>query len=77
MSDGQIDCPDDVSPLAPSAKLVFFLVMCHGPITTSELSNWLPPRTVRKAVRELRDAGVVTTEPHPDKPNSRLVRASN
>ena len=69
-------CPDEVADLTPSAKLVYVLVVWRGPMTTGELANCLPERTVRLAVERLNDAGAITVESPADAPNSRLIRAA-
>lgn len=72
----ELDCPDPVADLPPSAKLVYFLVCVRGPLTTTALQQWLAPSTVRWAVGELESAGVVETRPAPETPNARQVLAA-
>lgn len=71
----RLACPDPVAGLPPSAKLVFFLVVVDGPLTTTELQQWLSPSTVRFAVGRLDDVGAVEVTPSEDDPRERVVDA--
>jgi hypothetical protein len=71
----RLNCPDSVADLPPSATLVYILVAMHGPLTTTDLQQWLSPSTVRWAVSRLESAHVVETRPAPDDPNARQVLA--
>ena len=52
---------DRVADLPPSAKLVYFVLDCEGPLTRDELleESLLPSRTARSAMDELEEAGVL------------------
>lgn len=58
------DLRDAVTDLPPSAKLVFVVLERHDRLTQSKLAEetLLPQRTVRYALDELRDAGVLREE---------------
>ena len=55
------DGPDALEDLPPSAKLVYLVLEQQGEATTTELSEktLLPPRTVRYALRVLRNHDLV------------------
>ncbi len=55
---------DAVSDLPPSAKLIAKVLEYNGTLTQSELveKSRLSPRTVRHALKELDEAGVVDSE---------------
>ncbi|WP_336331093.1 winged helix-turn-helix domain-containing protein [Haloarcula sp. CGMCC 1.2071] len=52
---------EDVSDLAPSAKLVYKVLEYNGKLTQKQIAqkSRLSPRTVRYALNELESAGVV------------------
>lgn len=55
---------EDVSDLAPSAKLVYKVLEYNGKLTQKQIAekSLLAPRTVRYALNELKTAGVVESE---------------
>ena len=55
---------DVISDLPPSAKLIVKVLEYNGTLTQSELADKtrLSPRTVRHALKELDQAGVVDSE---------------
>lgn len=57
--------PDkQLKELPPSAKLVFFVLKHHESLTQQQISDesLLPPRTVRYALSELQDEGLITNQ---------------
>ena len=57
---------EDVRDLPPSAKLVYLIVQETGPCTQAEIHerSLLPRRTVRHALSQLQDAGLVESRPY-------------
>ena len=55
-----------VRDLPPSAKLVYLVLQEDGPLTQADIreQTLLPARTVRSALTELDDAGVVKQRPY-------------
>lgn len=63
-----IDTPvhDRLRNLAPSAKLVYYVLEMEGSMTQSELreASRLPPRTSRDAISRLLEAGIIEEDLH-------------
>lgn len=69
---------EDISDLAPSAKLVYKVLEYNGELTQKQIveKSLLAPRTVRYALNELDSAGVVVDDIYFVDARQRLYRLS-
>lgn len=61
-----LELRDELAEVPNTAKLVYVILLVNGGLTQGEIADAsrVPPRTVRHALEQLNDAGLVESEPY-------------